>query len=93
MIFTFQRTYQDIANQNIAVLSEVYPSFKVFSHDPRLYKKDAAQEVKLNNEEVLYYLGGSNIEASDLCMLIKAEEELAQTLNFIRIFPSDSTTR
>ena len=84
---------QDIAHEKKDALSKAYPAYKVVSHDSRLYERDATAEVTLNNAELLECLDSGQIEASDLRLLIKAEEELSQTKNFIRTFPSASTTK
>ena len=57
-----------------------------------MYEKDAAIE-SLDDAKILKILNSGQIDASGLRLLLKAEEELSQTQNFIRIFPSVTTDR
>merc|ERR1711936_1229124 len=65
----------DIASKKNPELRRVFPTYKKFSHEPRMYDKI-----------------GNNKMAVDLRLLMKSEEEIAQTKGFLRIFPTVHTS-
>eukprot|EP00092_Neocalanus_flemingeri_P000105 GFUD01000107.1.p1 GENE.GFUD01000107.1~~GFUD01000107.1.p1 ORF type:complete len:595 (+),score=129.91 GFUD01000107.1:61-1845(+) len=84
---------QEIAKKNKSDIISQYPEFAELSYDMKVYEKPAKKAVNLTDEEMSEYLESDHIEASDIHLLMKAEEELSQTKEFTRLIPNNSTSR
>ena len=85
--------FQDIAAKKKAELTQLYPNVESFCQDPRIYRKEKLAQLAIGNAENIELLNLSQINSAQLKILMKAEEELSQTNNFGRIFPSCYTNK
>ena len=69
------------------------PGLVHVSNDPRIYNKNKPENINKTDTELFKYLNSGQFEAPDMRLLMKAEEELSQTKNFIRLFPTARTSR
>eukprot|EP00092_Neocalanus_flemingeri_P042338 GFUD01046217.1.p1 GENE.GFUD01046217.1~~GFUD01046217.1.p1 ORF type:complete len:139 (-),score=37.90 GFUD01046217.1:59-448(-) len=84
---------QEIAQKNKYDMISQYPEFAELSYDMTVYEKPTNNAVNLTDEEMSKYLESDNMEASDIHLLMKAEEELSQTKEFTRLLPCHSSSR
>jgi len=84
---------QDIAAKKKAELTQLYPNVESFCQDPRIYRKEKLAQLATGNAENIELLNLSQINSAQLKILMKAEEELSQTNNFARIFPTCYTNK
>ena len=80
---------QEAAAARETEIRAMYPELSVLGHEPRLYRR--AEPAAATPAELRAALQSGRPGATDLRIIIKAEEELSQTSAFQRLFPTAET--